>query len=202
VEAARAGEAGMGFAVVADEVRNLAQRCAQAAKETGALIEGATIAARKGSELTLATQAAFKQNVDVAGKIGVAVDEIAAAVKEQSQGMAQINTAVEQMDKVTQSNAANAEEGAAAAEELNAQAVILKQSVDELLKLVGGDESADARPALKSATKPASALPRTIRTPASGNGHSQPAGKRAPALATMTAREQASIPSRGDFKDF
>ena len=72
VEAARAGEAGMGFAVVADEVRNLAQRCAQAAKETSVLIENAANAAGKGNQLTIATQEAFKQNMENAAKVGAA----------------------------------------------------------------------------------------------------------------------------------
>jgi methyl-accepting chemotaxis protein len=137
VEAARAGEAGMGFAVVADEVRNLAQRCAQAAKETSVLIENATQAAHKGGRLTAATQEAFQQNIENAVKTGAAIDEIAAAIKEQSQGVSQINTAVGQMDKVTQSAAANAEECAAAAEELDTQAVAMKTFVQELMALVG-----------------------------------------------------------------
>ncbi len=155
VEAARAGEAGMGFAVVADEVRNLAQRCAQAAKETGVLIETAGSAARKGSQLIVSTQDAFKQNIENATKIGAAIDAIAAAVKEQSQGISQINTAVGQMDKVTQSTAATAEESAAAAEELNAQAEVMKASLLELVKLVDGSSQANVS---------------TSSQPTSGNG--------------------------------
>jgi methyl-accepting chemotaxis protein len=121
-------QAGMGFAVVAEEVRNLAQRCAQAAKETSVLIENAANAAGKGTQLTAATQEAFKENIEIAAKIGSAVDEIATTVKEQTQGITQINTAVGQMDKVTQSNAATAEEAAAAAEELNTQASAMKST--------------------------------------------------------------------------
>jgi len=150
VEAARAGEAGMGFAVVAEEVRNLAQRCAQAAKETSVLIENAANAAGKGMQLTAATQEAFKKNIEIATKIGSAVDEIATAVNEQTQGVTQINTAVGQMDKVTQSNAATAEEAAAAAEELNTQASAMKNTLNELLQLVGGSGIKETRPAATS----------------------------------------------------
>jgi methyl-accepting chemotaxis protein len=87
VEAARAGEAGAGFAVVADEVRNLAMRASEAAKNTSALIENTIKAVKKGNELTLATQEAFKRNVGISGKIGKLIDEIAAASQEQAQGV-------------------------------------------------------------------------------------------------------------------
>jgi methyl-accepting chemotaxis protein len=202
VEAARAGEAGMGFAVVADEVRNLAQRCAQAAKETGVLIESATTAARQGGQLTLSTQEAFKRNMVNLAKVGSGVGEIAAAVKEQSQGISQINTAVNQMDKVTQSNAANAEEGAAAAEELNAQAETMRHSVAELLHLVeGGSLSAD-KPTVKSDLKPVAGLAATRSSTAS-----KPAKKHAPsgtngARKPITVADRNEIPMAGDFKDF
>lgn len=138
VEAARAGEAGMGFAVVADEVRNLAQRSAQAAKETASKIEGAITKTGQGVELTGRVAEALKDIVVKARQVDELAAEVATASKEQTQGITQINSAVGQMDKVTQSNAANAEESAAAAEELNAQAATMKQSVLELVKLVGG----------------------------------------------------------------
>jgi len=200
VEAARAGEAGMGFAVVADEVRNLAQRCAQAAKETSVLIENAAVAANKGSLLTISTQEAFKQNIEISTKIGTAVDEIATAVKEQTQGLAQINTAVGQMDKVTQSNAATAEESAAAAEELNAQAALMKQSVAELLQLVDGTSETGTKNPV-SGTQPTNMIhPVTAKraTPTSngrnGNGHTS--------TVLPAAKRRDEIPLDNDFKNF
>jgi len=139
VEAARAGEAGMGFAVVADEVRNLAQRSAHAAKETAAKIEGAITKTAQGVEINSKVAEALNDIVIKARQVDELVAEVTSASKEQTQGITQINAAVGQMDKVTQSNAANAEESAAAAEELNAQAETMKQSVAELIQLVGGN---------------------------------------------------------------
>ena len=159
VEAARAGEAGAGFAVVADEVRNLAMRASEAAKNTSNLIENTIKAVRKGNELTSATQEAFLENAEISGKIGQLVDEIATASEEQSHGINQLNLAVAEMDKVTQSTAANAEESAAAAEELNAQADQMKGYVGDLLKAVGGSTNrvssrgnADVPPPIRAAT--------------------------------------------------
>jgi uncharacterized phage infection (PIP) family protein YhgE len=138
VEAARAGEAGAGFAVVADEVRNLAMRAADAAKNTAALIEGTVKKVKEGSGLVAGTNDAFKlvaaSSVKVAGLVG----EIAAASKEQAQGIEEVNKAVAEMDKVTQQNAANAEESASASEEMNAQAEQIKLYVQSLVALVGG----------------------------------------------------------------
>ena len=141
VEAARAGEAGMGFAVVADEVRNLAQRSAQAAKETAVKIEGAITKTAQGVQINGKVAEALNDIVSKARQVDELVAEVASASHEQTQGIAQINTAVGQVDKVTQSNAANAEECAAAAQELNAQAAAMKESVGGLLKLVGGSNS-------------------------------------------------------------
>jgi methyl-accepting chemotaxis protein len=144
VEAARAGEAGMGFAVVADEVRNLAQRSAQAAKETAAKIEGAISNTARGVEISGQVAQTLSEIVAKARQVDELASEVASASREQTQGITQINVAVGQMDKVTQSNAASAEESAAAAEELNGQAEMLKQSVNELSKLVRGGKTQSA----------------------------------------------------------
>ena len=138
VEAARAGEAGKGFAVVADEVRNLAQRSAQAAKDTSELIEGTVERVRTGSENVDNLAEGFRKIEDAAQEVGRLVTEISAATNEQAQGVDQVNTAVAQMDKVTQSNAASAEQSASAAEELSGQAESMKHMVDELVGLVEG----------------------------------------------------------------
>ena len=138
VEAARAGEAGAGFAVVADEVRNLALRSAEAAKTTSELIEKTIKAVKNGNEITVATQAAFRANADISGKIGHLVEEIAAASQEQAEGISQVNKAVADMDRVTQQTAATAEESASAAEEMNAQAQQMRGYVEELTVVIGG----------------------------------------------------------------
>jgi len=138
VEAARAGEAGMGFAVVADEVRNLAQRSAQAAKETSAKIEGAITKTAQGVEVSGKVAQGLKEIVTKVRQVDELIGEVASASREQTQGITQINTAVSQMDKVTQANAAGAEESAAAAQELNGQAETMNGSVAQLLQLVGG----------------------------------------------------------------
>jgi len=148
VEAARAGEAGMGFAVVADEVRNLAQRSAQAAKETATKIEGAISKTGQGVEISNKVADTLNEIVTKARQVDELATEVASASHEQTQGISQINTAVGQMDKVTQSNAASAEESAAAAQELNAQAEAMKAAVNELLHLVGGSNGEVQQPDL------------------------------------------------------
>jgi methyl-accepting chemotaxis protein len=141
VEAARAGEAGAGFAVVAGEVRGLAMRAAEAARNTNELIQKTVGAVKNGQDLTLATQEAFKKNVEVARKVGGIIDEIATASQEQAQGISQINKAVAEMDQVTQKNASSAETSASAAESMKTQAQEMKGFVSELNTLIGGIRS-------------------------------------------------------------
>jgi methyl-accepting chemotaxis protein len=142
VEAARAGEAGAGFAVVADEVRSLAQRSAAAAKETADKIEVAIASSRKGSQCTAKVEESLMQIAEKVTSTDSLVAEIAAAAREQAQGIEQINTAIAQLDKISQSNSASAEESASAAEELDAQAATLKDQVAKLRQLVGGNSVA------------------------------------------------------------
>lgn len=142
VEAARAGEAGAGFAVVAEEVRSLAQRSAAAAKETAATIEEAVRMSARGVTLSDKAVQGFGDILSKTRRLDELVAGIATASSEQTDGIGQINTAISQMDKVTQSNAAEAETSAAAAEELNAQAVTLKSCVSGLMALVHGAKTA------------------------------------------------------------
>jgi methyl-accepting chemotaxis protein len=137
VEAARAGEAGMGFAVVAEEVRNLAQRSAQAAKDTAEKIQDSVQKSGHGVAISGKVAASLQEIVGKVRKMDELAAEIATACKEQNDGIGQVNTAVSEMDKVTQRNAASAEESASAATELNAQAGHLKVAVSQLLELVG-----------------------------------------------------------------
>ncbi len=138
VEAARAGEAGAGFAVVADEVRNLAMRAADAAKNTSDLIEGTIKKIKDGSNLVMETNEAFTDVAERSSKVGELVAEISAASNEQANGIVQVNNAITEMERLTQQNAANAEESASASEEMNTQAGHMKTFVKDLGALVGG----------------------------------------------------------------
>ena len=138
VEAARAGEAGKGFAVVAEEVRNLAHRSAEAAKNTADLIEGAQKNADAGVQVTAEVAQNLSGIKENAGKVATLIAQIATASKEQSQGIAQVSSAVSQMDKVVQANAASSSESAQASEALAGQAEELNEMVRQLEAVVSG----------------------------------------------------------------
>ncbi|HMK65707.1 MAG TPA: methyl-accepting chemotaxis protein [Thermodesulfobacteriota bacterium] len=147
VEAARAGEAGAGFAVVADEVRNLAMRAAEAARSTSNLIEETVKKIKDGSAIVGRTNETFIKVAGGSKKAGELVAEIAAASSEQAQGIGQINSAVADMDKVIQQNAATAEESASASEVLNGQAEQMKTHVKNLISLMSGNGRGSFNPA-------------------------------------------------------
>ncbi|MCC7180198.1 MAG: hypothetical protein IT177_17605 [Acidobacteria bacterium] len=144
VEAARAGEAGMGFAVVADEVRTLAQRSARAARDTSGLIEESVARSQEGSERVAQVAAAIRAITGSVAQVKAIVAEVREASQQQSHGIDQVTRALQQMEKVTQATAATAEEGAAASEELNAQADASREVVGRLAALLGAGAHGDA----------------------------------------------------------
>jgi methyl-accepting chemotaxis protein/methyl-accepting chemotaxis protein-1 (serine sensor receptor) len=139
VEAARAGQAGAGFAVVADEVRNLAQRSAQAAKDTAALIEESIATSNEGSMQLQKVAGVVGSITEAATQVKVLVDEVNIGSQEQAKGIEAIARALSEMDRVTQGTAAAAEEGASASEEMSAQARSLSRIVGELRAMAGAE---------------------------------------------------------------
>jgi methyl-accepting chemotaxis protein len=207
VEAARAGEAGMGFAVVAEEVRSLAQRSAQAAKETATKIEDAIAKTHQGVEISAKVGVALDEIVTRVRQVDELVAEVAGASKQQSQGIDQVNQAVGQMDKVTQSNAASAEESASAAEELNAQAETMRGAVKDLMQLVGSTREAGlsengGSASLRHRRSTGKAIPSAISfEPGSGRG-SRASAASAPEVNGSGRRAKQESAAERDFEHF
>ncbi len=204
VEAARAGEAGMGFAVVADEVRSLAQRAAQAAQETGSKIHDAITKSERGVAISNEVARVLADIVEHARSVDTLVAEIATSSREQTQGITQLGSALTQMDKVTQSTASNAEENAAAAEELNAQAASMQEAIRELQQLVGAAAMA-GRDRERSARSAPAAVPAPLSRPVMSRRPSTPyvtpaLPLRRPACAAPTPR--ANVKEGLNFEDF
>lgn len=128
----------MGFAVVADEVRTLAQRSAQAAKDTAGLIEGAVARTQEGNARLADVTKAIGGVTAEAQHARTLAEEVNASSNEQKRGMGQIAIAIQQMERVTQQVAANAEETASAGEELAAQAEQVNETVSRLAEMVHG----------------------------------------------------------------
>ncbi len=189
VEAARAGDAGRGFAVVASEVRSLAQRSAAAAKEIKTLIFSSSQQVEQGVALVGQSGQALNGIVAKVGEITTLVANISASAQEQASGLAQVNTAVNQMDQVTQQNAAMVEQSTAASHSLAREA-------NELMRLLvrfrTGDDARMERPERAAAA-------RAIPAPSSLRRGFTPMGR--PPAAAMKTMQQAK-PDKHDWEEF
>jgi methyl-accepting chemotaxis protein len=199
VEAARAGEAGMGFAVVADEVRNLAQRSAQAARDTAQLIEESISHSKQGKVRLDEVTASVQKVVENSDRIKMLANQMNLGSQEQARGIEQISKAVVQMQQVTQSSAANAEQGASAGEEMSEQAKHLTQAVQRLYQMVGSQEH-DGSPEPRAPRRFGLATPPA--TPRPQPAQREAAVSRPPAKARPAAARRSAIPLEDDFRDF
>lgn len=149
VEAARAGEAGLGFAVVADEVRTLAQRCSEAARDTGALIAEAVSSSNDGSNKLNDVAAVISAITESAAQVRQVVSAVSTASQEQARGISQVSEGLARMERVTQQTASSAQQGAAASKQMDSQARALRQVVKHLNAMVderGHDVESTADP--------------------------------------------------------
>ena len=170
VEAARAGDAGAGFSVVADEVRKLALRATEAAKITEDLIHGTVKKVNHGSELAVTTQKTSMRVAESAEKTGTLVAQIVSDANRQSAGIRELDTTLEETERVVQNNAAGAEESASVAEEMAEQAERMRQTVSNLLALVAGN-------AKGGRVRHTAGLMKRKRTPLLKKGPSQSMGR-------------------------
>jgi methyl-accepting chemotaxis protein len=187
VEAARAGEQGRGFAVVATEVRNLAGRSATAAKEIKTLIQDSVARVEQGSKLVDESGRTLEEIVNAVKKVTDIVAEIAAASREQSSGIEQVNRAVVQMDEMTQQNAALVEQATAASQSMAHQARDLNQMMMRYQVAEGAQGVQSAAPA---ARKPAAASAPAVK--AERRSASRPWGGKGPRPAARTASDGES----------
>ena len=208
VEAARAGEAGLGFAVVADEVRSLAQRCAQAAKDTTALIEESVRSAKTGGQRLNEVTEVVQEITTSASSVTVIISEVSHGAVEQTRGVEQVLKALMQLEQVTQNIAASAEEGASASQELQGQANGMQSVIDSLEAMIHANVADKSQPATKelsrvesratakSTTEGLTALNKAIRS--NSTTVTFPAAKKKP----PTSFEEALPLEEGEFSRF
>jgi methyl-accepting chemotaxis protein len=171
VEAARAGEAGAGFAVVADEVRNLALRAARAAKETAEKIADATQRSAQGVEISRLVSKSFLEILTKVREVDGLVEQVATASNEQTSGLAQINSAVFQIDQLTQRNTASAAAQAESSESLATQAEQLRRAAGTFMTMIGGRAKTLATAPGRSAAAPPETSPPSRRVKGSSAAH-------------------------------